>query len=129
MHMLAGLVSVPGPPLDDPVALMGYDLQADGGRLTWFAVALDALDRRRLHAPVRAGDLGLPAYLPEASACLLGAGGLLTNTFLLSFVYLGAVPGTLRRDRPVGGAARSPRPGAGSCVSLPVLVSRLAARP
>lgn len=92
-HMLAALVSVPTVPLDDRVALMGYDLRLTAA-LSWFALALMLWTGAAL--TVRLGRaLGLPSGIPETAALALGTGALLTNTFLESFIYMGASPSLL----------------------------------
>jgi hypothetical protein len=90
LHMLAALVSVPDPPLTDASRLLGYDAVL-AAALTWFALALLLLAGTSL--ALRAADrLGWGPAVGTMAAVLLGGGALLTNTFLLSFVYLGAAP-------------------------------------
>jgi hypothetical protein len=90
LHMLAALASVPGAPVADPGRLMGYDLQL-WSALTWFALALMICTATAL-AVRMATALGLHPAVGPVAALLVGAGALLTNTFVLSFVFLGAAP-------------------------------------
>jgi hypothetical protein len=89
LHMLAALVSVPGRPVGR-LALLGYDLRL-GAALTWLALALLMWTGSVLAIRVSRRIGFHPAVAPVAAA-LLGAGALLTNTSLQSFVYLGAAP-------------------------------------
>ncbi len=93
LHLLAALGSVPAAPLDDPAALLGYDLRLVAA-LSWLSLALMLWTGTAvcLYAGRR---LGLRRGIPEAAAVVLGCGALLTNTFLETFVYMGAAPSLL----------------------------------
>jgi hypothetical protein len=88
LHMLAALVSVPGAPLGDPQKLLGYDLELEAS-LTWFALAIFLATAASL-VLLASSRLDLAPGVGTIAALLVGCGALLTNTFVLSFVYLGA---------------------------------------
>jgi hypothetical protein len=90
LHMLAALASVPTIPRSGSVQLLDYDLRL-ASALTWFALALMLLVGAALAVRV-ARALGLAPTVGAGAALLVGAGAMLTNTFLLSFVYMGAAP-------------------------------------
>ncbi len=89
LELLAALSSVPGRPAT-PGLLLGYDLQLSAA-LTWFALALLAATGTSL-AVRTALSLGLSGWTASLAGFLVGAGVLTTNTFVLSFVFLGAAP-------------------------------------
>jgi hypothetical protein len=93
LHMLAALVSTPGAPLENPGDLLGYDLRLTAS-LAWAALALLLWTSASLALRL-AELLGLPRGIPVLAALLLGAGALLTNTFIVMFVYLGAAASLL----------------------------------
>lgn len=90
LHMLMALVSVPGAPLSRPVAFLGYDLSLVAAT-TWLALAVVIWMGSSL--VLRIGSvLGLGEVVGTLAAALLGAGMLLTVSFLIDFVYMGAAP-------------------------------------
>ena len=93
LHMLAALVSVPGVPLQDPLRLMDYDLRLIAA-VTWFALSL-LLWTGGAVAIRLAATLTLRTRVGVVAALVLGAGALLTNTFLETFVYMGGAQSLL----------------------------------
>jgi hypothetical protein len=90
MHMLAALMSVPDAPLDDRHQLLTYDLKL-GGALTWLALAFMLWTGSALC--LRLGRaVGASGTVSWVAALVFGTAGLLTNTFLESFVVQGAAP-------------------------------------
>lgn len=90
LHMLAALVSVPDAPLEDPAALLSYDLRL-AAALTWLAVALVTGTGAVLILRVGRA-LGLPDSTCTVAAGLLGVVLLLSGSFVQTFVYMGALP-------------------------------------
>jgi hypothetical protein len=93
LHMLGALVSVPGAPVHDPQRLMDYDLRLVTA-LTWFGLALLLWTGGALAVRI-ATALRLRSPVGVAAALVLGAGALLTNTFLETFVYMGGAQSLL----------------------------------
>jgi hypothetical protein len=93
LHTLAALVSVPGAPLQDPTELLGYDLRLTAS-LTWLAMAL--LLWTGVALAIRLGHrAGLSDPVATGAALALGSVALLMNSFVNTFVYLGAAPSLL----------------------------------
>jgi hypothetical protein len=90
IHMLAALSAVPGAPVDDTSTLLTYDLRLVGA-LAWLSLAF-----MLWAGVVLCLQLGPAVRLSRHAACcaagLFGGAGLLTNTFLESFVRQGAAP-------------------------------------
>ena len=93
LHMLAALVSVPGAPVGDPQKLLAYDLRLEAA-LTWFAMAIFLATAASL-VLLASRRLELAPGVGTTAALLVGCGALITNTFVLSFVYPGAAPSLL----------------------------------
>jgi hypothetical protein len=92
-HMLMAFVSVPGPPLDNPLALLSYDMRLVAAA-TWLALALVLWTGVTLVLRLGAAR-GAPQSVAVGAAALFGAGALLTNTFVVTFVYMGAAASLL----------------------------------
>jgi hypothetical protein len=93
LHMLAALVSVPGAPLQESAALLGYDLRLTAS-LTWLTTAL--LLWTGVALTIRLGHrAGLSGRVAAGAALALGGVALLMNSFVNSFIYLGAAPSLL----------------------------------
>jgi hypothetical protein len=92
-HMMAAFASVPSPPLDHSVQLLGYDMRLVAAA-TWLSLALVLWAGATLAIRLGAAR-GVPRLVTVGAAVLFGAGALLTNTFILTFVYLGAAPSFL----------------------------------
>jgi hypothetical protein len=90
LHMLAALVSVPGAPVGEPQKLLVYDLKLEAS-LTWFALAI-FLTTAASFVLLASSKLDLAPAVGTIAALLVGCGALITNTFVLSFVYPGAAP-------------------------------------
>jgi hypothetical protein len=92
-HMLAALVSVPGAPAIRSADLVGYDLRLVAAS-TWLSLALllwtGTTFTLRLGAALR-----LPRLVAVGAAAAFGACALITNTFIVVFVYMGAAPSLL----------------------------------
>lgn len=106
LHMLAALASVPSAPTGVD-GLMAYDLRLVAA-LTWLATGLLLATGASLALRL-ARLLGRPARVGVLAGVLFGTAALLTNTFVLSFVYFGAAPsllaGTVLLLLPLAGAA------------------------
>ena len=93
LHMLTAFVSVPGAPVQDPTALLGYDLRLVAA-VTWLSVALLLWTGAVL--TIRLGrSLGLTGRVAACAALLFGSVALLTDTFIHVFVYMGSAPSLL----------------------------------
>lgn len=90
VHLLAALVSVPGAPDDRTSALLAYDMRLVTA-LAWLSLALLLWTGTTLALRLGAA-LRLPRLVAVSAAVLFGAAVLLTDTFVLVFVYMGAAP-------------------------------------
>ena len=93
LHMLLALVSGPSMPAADPVALLPYDLRLMA-TATWLAFALMVGAATSVTVRV-ARLLGSTDAVTVGAATVCGAGLLLFNQLVLSFVYMGAAPSLL----------------------------------
>jgi hypothetical protein len=92
-HMLAAFASVPNAPFDHPLALLSYDMRLMAAT-TWLSLALVLWAGTTL--ALRLGDArGVPRPVSVGAAALFGAGLLLTNSFVVSFVYMGSAASLL----------------------------------
>jgi hypothetical protein len=92
-HMLAALAAVPNAPFDHPVVLLSYDMRLMAAA-TWLSLALVLWTGSTL--ALRFGDArGVPRSVAVAAATLFGVGLLLTNSFIVTFVYNGAASSLL----------------------------------
>jgi hypothetical protein len=92
-HMLMAFASVPNAPLDHPLALLSYDMRLMAAT-TWLSLALVLWAGTTL--ALRLGDArGMARPVSVGAAALFGAGLLLTNSFVVSFVYMGAASSLL----------------------------------
>ena len=92
-HMLAAFVSVPSPPLDHPVELLSYDMRLVAAA-TWLSLALVLWAGITLALRLGAARR-VPRLVTVGAAVLFGAGVLLTNSFVVTFVYMGAAASLL----------------------------------
>jgi hypothetical protein len=92
-HMLAAFVSVPSPPLDHPLELLSYDMRLVAAA-TWLCLALVLWAGTTLALRLGAAR-GAPRLVSVGAAVLFGAGALLTNSFVVTFVYMGAASSLL----------------------------------
>jgi hypothetical protein len=92
-HMLAAFVSVPNPPLSHPVQLLSYDMRLMAAA-TWLSLAL--LLWAGITLALRLGDArSLPRLVAVGAALVFGSGLLLLNSFVVTFVYMGAASSLL----------------------------------
>jgi hypothetical protein len=92
-HMLAAFVSVPNPPLSHPLQLLSYDTRLMAAA-TWLSLAL--LLWVGVTLALRLGDArSLPRLVPVGAATVFGTGLLLLNSFVVTFVYMGAASSLL----------------------------------
>jgi len=93
LHMLLALVSSPTMPHDDQVALLAYDLRLVAAA-DWLALALVLWTAAALALRLGA-SLGARPVLGVVAATVASTALLLTNSFVVAFVYFGAVPSLL----------------------------------
>ena len=92
-HALLALVSASSTPDGGPAALLAYDLRLVASA-DWLALALVLWTVATLTLRLGAA-WGLRPEVRVLAAALVSTGLLLTNSFIVAFVYLGAVPSLL----------------------------------
>jgi hypothetical protein len=90
IHMLAALSAVPGAPVEDTSELLTYDLRLVGA-LAWLGLAFMLWAGAVLCLQLGRA-VGLSRHAASCAAALFGGAGLLTGTFVESFVRQGAAP-------------------------------------
>jgi hypothetical protein len=92
-HMLAAFASVPSAPIEHPLAMFSYDMRLMAAA-TWLSLALVLWTGTTL--ALRLGAVRrVPRLVAVGAAGLFGAGVLLTNSFVVTFVYMGAASSLL----------------------------------
>jgi hypothetical protein len=93
LHMLLAFASAPNAPLDHPLAFLSYDMRLMAAA-SWLSLTLVLWTAITL--VLRLGDArGAPRLVSVGAALLFGAGLLLTNSFVMTFVYNGAASSLL----------------------------------